>query len=155
MSNAEPKSAEQDFCQNTTISEAFQKQLCRYCSFLRKCLLSLLSLPLASSVLADIKKQNWSQSGLHLVVVLGEHHWLELGLLWSGKDSTYNCQCHCVLIICFAMLSKAQTTGLIKVPGTEVYWESKCCTHVFYLLLTDPRRGSFCLTSLLQEEFTH
>jgi len=123
------------FCQNITFSKTFKNQLCGYRSFLCKCLLSPLPSPLAISALTDIKKQNWSQSGLHLVLVLREHHWLELGLLQRGRDHTSYCQCHRVLI-CFAVLRKAQTTGLIKVRGTEVYWEGNCCSgHIHPCIL--------------------
>lgn len=117
----------------------FKKQLCRYCSFLCKCFLSPLPLPLGMAVLADTKKQDWSWSGLYLVSVLREHHWLELGFLQRGRDPTYHCQCHHVLTICFAALSKAQARGLIKVPGIEVYWESNCCSgHTHTCILPTP-----------------
>lgn len=36
-------------------------------------------------------------------------HCLELGVLQRGRNSTYHCQCHHVLTICFAELSKTQS----------------------------------------------
>lgn len=154
MSNAGLNSAEQNiyyFLWN------FLKALCKYFRFLCKCLLSHLPLPLVKSVFAGIKKQNWSQLGLQLVLVLGEHHWVELGVLQRGRDSTYHCQCHCVLTICFAELSKAQVWE--KSPEQRFIGKTTAVvvihTEESNLPLTDTMRASLCMSPLLQKEFTH